>query len=135
MNFKFSKSNPERIPHYTELFQRAFPGNKKLTCEYLHWLYRDNPDGALVGFDAFHEQRLVGHYACIPREYVGAEGPKRCLHSVNTATDPEYTRQGLFTRLAEMTYDAASQANFQLVWMRVLRKAVSPNQKGGHSGD
>lgn len=125
MNFQFSKSNPERIPQYVALFQRAFPGNKKLTSKYLQWLYRDNPDGTLVGFDAFHEQRLVGHYACVPRQYEGAEGPQRCLHSVNTATDPEFTRRGLFTRLAEATYEVASQSGFQFVFGVANKNSIS----------
>ena len=125
MNFQFSKSVPERVPQYVALFQRAFPGNTKLSSKYLQWLYRDNPDGALVGFDAFHGQKLVGHYACVPRQYVGAEGPKRCLHSVNTATDPEFTRRGLFTRLAEMTYEAATRAGFQFVFGVANKNSIS----------
>lgn len=86
-----------------------------LTTEYLRWLYRDNPCGEAVGFDAFVGDALVAHYATIPVEATFDGRQTRGLLSLNTATHPTHQGKGLFTRLAEQTYARAHELGFAFV--------------------
>lgn len=116
MNYSFSKIESGRLNDYQDLFLRAFPDAKHLNVEYLKWLYLDNPNGNVQGFDAFLDGLLVGHYACIPVlcEIKGTK--QKGLLSLNTATHPLHQGKGLFTRLAQMTYDHATADGFQFVY-------------------
>jgi GNAT superfamily N-acetyltransferase len=100
---------------YTRLFARAYGANDKLTIRYLKWLYQENPHGAAVGIDAFLGDDLVAHYATIPRRYIvgGMEVP--LLLSVNTATDPDHQKRGLFKKLAFATYERGADLGYQYV--------------------
>lgn len=101
---------------YVALFGQCFPGVEKFNRDYLHWLYSDNPDGKVVGFDAHDGERLAAHYVCIPaRALVGGE-EVRVLLSLNTATHPDYQGKGLFTQLAEQTYAAGAAQGFDCVY-------------------
>ncbi|MGE0278686.1 MAG: GNAT family N-acetyltransferase [Nitrospiraceae bacterium] len=94
---------------YSDLFAQCFPGTEKLGTSYLHWLYVDNPSGRMVGFNAFAGSRLVAHYAVIP-VHVEIEGAQHlACWSLNTATHPEFQGRGLFTKLAELTYERAAE--------------------------
>jgi GNAT superfamily N-acetyltransferase len=104
------------LARYGALFKACFPATAKFTPAYLDWLYLANPDGRALGFDAWDGERLAAHYVCVPaRAWVeGREAP--VLLSLNTATHPDYQGQGLFTRLAAMTYEAGAQAGFDGVY-------------------
>jgi len=101
---------------YGELFKACFPMTGKFTPRYLEWLYLDNPDGKAVGYDAWDGERLAAHYVCVPaRAWVeGLDVP--VLLSLNTATHPDYQGQGLFTRLASMTFEAGASQGFDGVY-------------------
>src|SRR4051812_41540991 len=97
------------LQEYIALFAHCFPKAKKLDSQYLQWQYVDNPIGRVIGFNAFDGSRLVAHYAVIPVS-VDYEGQRHlACWSLNTASHPEYQGRGLFTRLAEQTYEAARQ--------------------------
>lgn len=106
--FREILTTQDSLTAYAELFKTCFPKAHHLTSKYLSWLYNDNPDGKVVGFDAYHDGRLAAHYACIPvrLRLAGVEGVG--LLSLNTATHPEHQGQGLFTKLAGLTYERAA---------------------------
>jgi len=86
-----------------------------LETAYLRWLYRDNPWGRAVGFDAYAGDELAAHYATIPVEAT-LEGERAWgLLSLNTATHPAHQGKGLFTRLAEQTYARAHELGYRFV--------------------
>jgi GNAT superfamily N-acetyltransferase len=103
------------LARYAALFGECFPGAKHLDLPYLHWLYAENPDGEVIGMDAWFEGRMVAHYACVPVRARLRGVERRALLSVNTATHPRHQGQGLFTRLAEATYVAAADLGFHAV--------------------
>jgi GNAT superfamily N-acetyltransferase len=108
--------DPATLAAYGALFAACFPGTDKFTPEYLAWLYLANPDGPAVGFDAWDGERLAAHYVCVPaRAWVAGELVPVLL-SLNTATHPDYQGQGLFTRLAAMTYEAGRADGFDGVY-------------------
>ena len=104
------------IAAYLELFHVSFPSaTKRFTADYLAWLYCENPSGVAVGFDAWDGEVLAAHYVCIPIA-ISLHGRRvQALLSLNTATHPKYQGQGLFTKLAEHTYDYAAASGFSCV--------------------
>ena len=103
------------LAHYTRLFSRCFPRARGFSAAYLDWLYRQNPDGEAIGFDAWDGDQLAAHYACVPSPAALTGRAVKGLVSLNTATDPKYQGQGLFTRLAQLTYQAAAEAGVDCV--------------------
>lgn len=97
---------------YEALFSKCFPKSGKFSIHVLHWLYAENPDGSAIGFDAFDGDTLAAHYVGIPGIVRLHGKPQKVLLSLNTATHPTYQGKGLFTKLAEMTYQAAADRGF-----------------------
>ena len=112
MDFRPIQADAGTLAHYCALFGACFPGNDKFTPAYVDWLYRANPDGAAVGYDAWEGERLAAHYVCVPARarINGRDG--RVLLSLNTATHPDFQGKGLFTKLAALTYQAGADQQF-----------------------
>lgn len=104
------------LRQYAGLFSACFPDANHLDEPYLRWLYRENPAGTVVGFDAWEDGRLAAHYACVPASVRVAGAPRRALLSLNTATHPDFQGRGLFTRLAEQTYARGEALGHHLVY-------------------
>jgi GNAT superfamily N-acetyltransferase len=101
---------------YAALLGDVFAKPKHFTVEYLHWLYKANPLGHFVGFDAFTpDGQLAAHYATIPVCYQRNGLAVKGLLSLNTATAAGHQGKGLFTQLAAKTYEAAAAAGYQFV--------------------
>jgi GNAT superfamily N-acetyltransferase len=105
---------------YSVLLKNCFPdtpaNRRKFSVDSIVWLYTHNPDGMALGFDAFDEDQLVAHYVCIPANILSASGPMKALLSLNTATLPSYQGRGLFTQLAQATFEAAKQLGFDCAY-------------------
>lgn len=107
--------NEGHLKKYVELLTLVFPQSKKFSDAFLQWQYVDNPYGTVVGFDAWKDGILVAHYATIPVEYDVYGKRCRALLSLNTATHPEHQGKGLFTKLAQQTYQLAQSRRFEFV--------------------
>lgn len=103
------------LQNYVGILQSVFPKNIKFNFEYLKWLYHYNPFGKIVGFNALYNNKIVAHYVTTPitAYYYGAE--VKGLLSLNTATLPEHQGKGLFTKLANLTYEHGYEAGFKFV--------------------
>ena len=110
----------EHLELYSVLLNNCFPdtpaNRRKFSTVSLEWLYKENPDGMALGFDAFDGDKLVAHYVCIPTNILGSAGPLRALLSLNTATLPKYQGRGFFTQLAETTFEAAKQLGYDCIY-------------------
>lgn len=104
------------LAQYVGLFEKAFPKNARFTVAYLDWLYNANPDGLAIGFNAWAGDTLVAHYVCIPACVQIHGTVVRAMLSLNTATHPAHQGKGLFTRLANATYDAAAAMGIEAVY-------------------
>ena len=103
------------LDDYVLLFKEAYLGNSKLDASYLDWLYKQNPHGVVIGFDAFFGNDLVGHYAISPQRYrFGSKSFIGAL-SLNTATHPNHQGKGLFIKLAKATYIKAKSSGIQFI--------------------
>lgn len=116
MRFVESNANETSILKYIGLFATCFPGATHYSMDYLSWLYRDNPAGNVVGFDAWDGDVLAAHYACVPVRLRVEGRDCRGLLSLNTATHPDYQGKGLFTKLAAATYDHGRDLGFECVY-------------------
>jgi GNAT superfamily N-acetyltransferase len=116
VDFRPASPGAAALSEYAALMGACFPGTDKFTGRYLDWLYARNPDGTVVGFDAFDGDEIAAHYACVPATASIAGRPARVLLSLNTATHPRHQGRGLFTRLASMTYERAAQQGFSAVY-------------------
>lgn len=115
LEIKPTGTSPEQLTAYSNLLSRVFGAQPKFSTTALSWLYRDNPDGAVVGMDAWAGEHLAAHYVTIPMRARVQGVEARGLLSLNTATDPDFQGKGLFTRLAAATYEAAVAQGFQFV--------------------
>jgi GNAT superfamily N-acetyltransferase len=119
MNFQPVRHDPQALLQYSSLFAACFKGarnTKRFSVEQLDWLYRYNPDGLAIGFDAYENDELVAHYVLLPSQIRTESGVLRALLSLNTATHPDYRGQGLFTRLAEMAIEQARAEEFSAIY-------------------
>jgi GNAT superfamily N-acetyltransferase len=113
---------------YLDLFSICFPKTADFSLAYLKWLYDENPDGKVVGFDAWNGTELAATYVCVPAT-VRLDGLEvRALLSLNTATHPKFQGQGLFTKLANQTYELAKATGHELVF-----GVANQNSIGGFS--
>lgn len=103
------------IAKMTGLLQAAFPGSDHFTKEVLRWQYKENPEGAAVGFNAWHGEELAGHYVTIPMKAMVYGVLEKGLLSLNTATHPSHQGKGLFTKLANATYARAAEEGYTFV--------------------
>ena len=108
--------DPRSLDRYESLFLACFPKSRKFAPTVLNWLYLQNPDGHAIGFDAFEGDELAAHYVCIPALARINGRPEKTLLSLNTATHPRHQGKGLFTRLAEMTYQTAAEQGYCSVY-------------------
>jgi GNAT superfamily N-acetyltransferase len=112
MDFRPIRFDQDALTQYCALFMACFPGSDKFTPAYVDWLYKDNPDGQAVGYDAWEGERLAAHYVCVPAMARVQGQATRVLLSLNTATHPDFQGKGLFTKLADLTYQAGADQGF-----------------------
>ena len=118
MKFEPLACSEEWIKRYEDLFRACFPSATHLNREYLTWLYTGNPAGEMLGFNAWDEdeQRVAAHYACLPCNLVLSGEPVRGLLAVLSATHPAYQGQGLFPKLAGLTYEHLESERYACVY-------------------
>ena len=98
-----------------DLLRAVFPEALHFTNEVIRWQYLDNPEGKAVGFNAWAGDVLAGHYVTIPLRARVHGKEERGLLSLNTATHADHRGKGLFTRLAQATYDRAASEGYGFV--------------------
>lgn len=98
----------------TELLGAELPDARFEDDAYLRWLYDENPHGLAIQRNVDDASgRRVAHYALIPQEYRGPEGPVRCMFSLNAVTRSGHQRAGHFRRIGLEIYDEAATAGFR----------------------
>lgn len=113
--FKQSQTDDDNLVKYADLLSAVFPNTKKYTFDFLKWQYLDNPHGKVVGYDAYFDGKLAAHYVTIPVLYSKSGKCYKGLLSLNTATSPEFQGKGLFTKLAERTYQLGESLGYEFV--------------------
>lgn len=103
------------IQSYAGLLAGVFGKPELFTTAYVKWQYADNPDGTIVGFNAYAGETLAAHYVAQPMVAVINGQKRRGLLSLNTATHPGHQGKGLFVKLADRTYQYAAEQGYDFV--------------------
>lgn len=104
------------------LFQRVFKKTMGPTESDAHWAweYPGNPVGPqtikLVWDSTPAGDRLVGQYAVSPRRVWVHDRERLAALSLDTMVDPDYGRQGIFSRSAEACYATMVERGFAFVF-------------------
>lgn len=114
-DFKQTQTDLASLKKYSELLSKVFPNTNKYSTDFLNWQYNLNPCGTVIGFDAFFGEELAAHYVTIPVEYIKDNKKYKGLLSLNTATNSKFQGKGLFTKLADKTYELAKNNGYQFV--------------------
>lgn len=124
IKIKEASNNSYEIVKTKELLEITF--KKKFNIEYLNWLYKENPSGDAITYNAWHNNNIVAHYTVVPMKFKYNTSSGICALTLNTATHPSYTGKGLFQKLANLTYEKATReqcsfiygvANSQSTWV------------------
>ncbi len=102
---------------------------REMTLGHWTWKFAKNPFGESVIKLMFDDNKLVGHYAIIPMKVKVQNKVVKAALSVNTATHPDYERQGIFSYLAEETYKKCQQEGFGFVYGFPNSKIYQPRIK------
>lgn len=100
------------------LFERVFgkPMGATESASHWRWEYEGNPCGSPAIELVWDGDRLVGQYAVSPRR-LWVHGQERLAGlSIDTMTDPDYGRQGIFSASAEACYAAMTERGFGFVY-------------------
>jgi len=110
MNYEFAPIGTDfkSIKEIVALLQLVFPNSKHFSEQYIRWQYLDNPDGEILGYNAYQNGLLVAHYALQPIRGKLFNNLEKGVLSLNTATHPSHQGKKLFTTLAEMSYRMAA---------------------------
>jgi GNAT superfamily N-acetyltransferase len=117
------------------LLERVFPEASRISRpEYLHWLYEDSPFGPAIEANLDDAEGRAGHYAVVPAELSEDGAPCPGALSLNTAVDERARGGGVFSRLAEETYEKARESGVRVV-VGVANASSTPGFVGRLSFD
>lgn len=88
---------PAVVELLTESLGSAPTGMPNL--EFFRWKHRDSPFGASPGLVAVHDGRIVGVRLFLRWRLVTGSRTLEAVRAVDTATHPDFQRQGIFRRL------------------------------------
>lgn len=110
------KTDDASIRECAALLSRVFPRSNYFSDGYLKWEYAENPEGSIVGFNAYSGETLAAHYVTQPA--IARVFGKECrgLLSLNTATHEDHRGKRLFTMLATRTYEYAAENGYDFVF-------------------
>ncbi|EQC51712.1 GNAT family N-acetyltransferase [Bacteriovorax sp. DB6_IX] len=83
------------------------------------WQYQSNPMGPSyidLAVDKEEDKTLAGHYAVISYKFSMDGKEVQGAQSLDTFTSPDYTRQGIFVKLAEQTYSKSFEDGVKFIF-------------------
>lgn len=95
-----------------DLFDLVY--KKRLTKDYWDWL-DENPSGKMIRRVAVYNDEIIGYYSICPFKITIEGNIIKSALSVGTMTHPSFTRQGIFTTLAQETYDDAKKIGIKFI--------------------
>ena len=104
--------------HIVALFERVFgkPMGPTESLSHWRWEYPGNPAGPAPIELVWDADRLVGQYAASPRKLWVRGRERLAALSLDTMTDPDYGRQGIFSASAEACYARMAERGFDFVY-------------------
>jgi len=114
--YTIKRLSHENIRLLMGLYREVF--KKKISLEYVKKKYSTKQFGTeYIGYLAFHEDGiLMAYYGVVPCVVVIEGQNYLAAQSVDTMTHPRAQKQGLFTLLAEKTYELAKANHIKFVF-------------------
>lgn len=94
---------------FSEMYELCF--GQKIDENYVTWKYVNNPAGPVIGYTAAEKETIAGFYGVIPEKYRLGDDEFTVYQSMDTMTHPGFQKKGLFTALAEKTYQTILDKN------------------------
>ena len=101
-------------PEILDLFAKSF--GYSIDKRVWDWAYIDNPSADPIVTLCIEGNALVGHYAIIPMPLILDTCVYSSYLSMTTMVSPTHQGMGLFTNLAKITYEAASDQGVDFVF-------------------
>jgi hypothetical protein len=117
-DYRFERigTTPASLEAIASLLSLTFQKPSLFTSAYITWLYKDNPEGTVIGYNAYApDGTLAGHYCVIPISCTLHNQELKGALSLNTATHPQHQGKQLFTKLAMLTFEAAAAAGVRMI--------------------
>jgi hypothetical protein len=108
---KFQENDKSKV---LELFEKVF--HKKMTEQFWNWRFGKNPFGKPFVRLAFIEKNLVANYLLHPVILEINNCKKKCLFSMTTMIDSNYSGKGIMTKLATEAYDKGKDELYNIVF-------------------
>jgi hypothetical protein len=100
---------------YSDFLVRIFNKTKPKSTDYLKWEYINNPAGPALGFDAFEDNNLIGHYVAQPiRAFYNGE-IRKGLFALHVAVDERFRGRGIFAEINQRTHSLAKNSGYEFV--------------------
>ena len=101
------------------------------TARFFAWKHERNPFGASLALIAEADGRIVGLRCFMRWRFVRHGHVVSAVRAVDTATHPQYQRQGIFSRLTRAALGMAADAGIDVVFNTPNAKSLPGNLKMG----
>jgi len=117
MDYQIEKTNFEGNQMLKQLIdlQNAVYPNRVFTEKNFNYWYNHNPMGSVISFNAFYEDKMIAHYACIPVKMNFDGRIVNGLLDIATVTHPDHRGKGLFKSLANETFNYAIEQKYEFI--------------------
>jgi GNAT superfamily N-acetyltransferase len=116
MTLEIRPASADDLPRILELCRRAL-GWSDMSTRFLEWKHLESPFGPSLMMVAVDGGRVVGFRAFLRWEFVDDAGNiVRSARAVDTATDPDHRRRGLFRSLTLDALEALRAEGTSFVW-------------------
>ncbi|HZS74961.1 MAG TPA: GNAT family N-acetyltransferase [Candidatus Nitrosotalea sp.] len=105
---------PKYKKQILELFRKTY--DKEMTKEFWNWRFEKYPFKQSLIRLSFFDEQLVAHYLLQPAKLLFKSCEIDALYSMTTMTDPNFSGQGLMTKLANEVYDIGRKLNYRFVY-------------------
>lgn len=109
------ETDEKSLLEITGFLKETFPKNEKFSIDFIRWQYAQNPLGAMAGFNAYDDNKIVSHFAGLPIAMNLFGKNRKGLLCINVSTNPDYRGKKLFTKLGESTIQYASDNGYDFL--------------------
>ena len=115
VEIKKIETDGRSLTKLSHFLSECFPKTNKFTEEFVRWQYVQNPLGAMEGFNAWHEGKIVSHFAGLPIKMMIRGKKRRGLLCINVCTHADHRGGKLFTKLGQETIKYATEHGYDFM--------------------
>lgn len=105
-----------KVKSFVETLNAVFVEGE-FTEEFFNWKHRDNPLGSSIVTYAQAEDGTIAAVRCLWRSSLLYKGKSHVAYQpCDTATHPDYRRQGLFTRITKLAMEQAESEGAKFIY-------------------